>query len=150
MAERPKYDFSNLDNAKFCYMVPPVKDGDPPLEVMVDIEEAALQLHQTAPTLFQARGELDDQGRQLNGLGVSMKCLVEGKPLPHDVPDMLTVYRVHARNALLIPTHCGINVIAAVFWAWVEDMNRRAELKKALPSSPASSEPTPALSAPTT
>ena len=152
-------DLTEIGDPSFSYKV---RVGEEIVEVTLDHDRVAMLMQSQMPTLFKPTGDLvkdgdgddakpvkDKEGNtQLEiGIGLVFRCFQEGKPIPAQYPDMLTIVdKLRKIFELPVSPEIGVKHVMAVFSAWATEMKRRSTLKKGTPDSPDSPAPTPAAS----
>ena len=141
------HDLTAVENPRFEYKVRPAVPGAEPATISLDLDRVMLDLQLAIPTAFRP---IEDSGNGdgplKSGLQKICECLQSGEAIPRNLPSFDHVLAA-ARKALMVPEHCGVRLVMAVFMAFVAEIGNQAEQKKNTPDSPASSEPIQASSA---
>jgi hypothetical protein len=143
-------DLTDMECLWFEYQVRAKEPNQPPVTITLDFERIAVDLTGFVPTIFQPSGEMvhptlpdgtPDTKQPLqveSNLGMMYRMRMKGIP-DSELPKHLPSWR-HLESAIRksfeIPPHCTVNIVFRVLHAYLEETNRRAELKKGTPDSP--------------
>jgi hypothetical protein len=152
------YDLTKFEVPRLKFTIKELKKGEPTgnvLKFRLDYDAIGLSFQTQIPTVFLPTGEFEevldpndpDKKKKIKiplmGMTKVYRCLKDPKEKhPENLPSMQHILKA-LEKAFQLPEDTGIKVRMALLNAYIEEMNRRAVLKKAMVGSPASQESTP-------